>query len=475
MPGNPEPEESRNDRSFAMSLRFRLPPENGLRVSRPATRPVELLPGPPGAGSREHWREEQSLIGPGLPAVMQWAELTIASASGAFLTDVDGNEYIDLLGASGVNSIGHSHPALVAALKEQVDSWMVGAYGSRARLDMLELLQRMLPPGLDRIQLYSGGAEAVEAALRLAKAYTGKYEFLSFWDGFHGKTLGALALTSGARKDLGPLPPGFFSAPFANCYRCPLRCAGCDLACLDLVRSVIREQSSGALAAIIVEPVQGKAGNVPAPPGYLRALKELAHEHGALLIADEMITGFGRTGELFGCDHDGIIPDIALVGKGMAGGYPVSGVISSSEIMSAAPFSDPSASSSSYGGFPTACAAVAATLGVIVEEDLVARSRTLGAELIARLKELEGSAPLVGEVRGQGLMIGIELVEDRETRAPVSRETVQGVFRYLLEQGVLVMVGGNSLRLYPPLSIAPETAHRAVDVIERVLLAEGAQ
>jgi len=440
-------------------------------MSRPATRQVEVEPGLPGPLSRGHWAEEQALIGPGLPALVQWAELTVASASGSLLTDVDGNEYIDLNGASGVNSIGHSHPALVAALKEQLDSWLVGAYGSRARLDMLELLAGLLPPGLDRIQLYSGGAEAVEAALRLAKSHTGKHEFLSFYGGFHGKTLGALALTSGARQGLGPLPPGFFSAPFANCYRCPLRCSSCDLECVGLARDVIREQSSGALAAIVVEPVQGKAGNVPAPPGYLRALKELAREFDALLIADEMITGFGRTGAMFGCDHDEVVPDIALVGKGMGGGYPVSGVVSSSEIMSAAPFSDPSASSSSYGGFPAACAAVGATLRVIVDEGLVARSRSLGAELLLRLKELEGKAPLVGEVRGQGMMIGIELVEDPVTRTPVAREVVQQVFGALLQQGVLVMVGGNSLRLYPPLSIEPETAHRAADVIERVLAA----
>src|SRR5205807_3408244 len=167
-----------------------------------------------------------------------------------------GNRYIDLLGASGVNSIGHSHPKLVAALQEQIESWLVGAFGSRARLEMLEVLSELLPEGLDRIQLYSGGSEAVEAGLRLAKAYTGKYEFLSFWGGFHGKTLGALALTSGARAGLGPLPPGFFSAPYGNAYHCPLRCEKCDLRCVDLARDVVKEQSSGALAAIVVEPVQ---------------------------------------------------------------------------------------------------------------------------------------------------------------------------------------------------------------------------
>src|SRR5262249_21211620 len=156
----------------------------------------------------------------------------------------------------------------------------------------------------------------------------------------------------------------------------------------ELVREAIREQSTGALAAIVVEPVQGRAGNVPAPPGYLRALQELAQERGALLIADEMITGFGRTGELFGCDHDGVVPDIAVVGKGMGGGYPVCGIISSDEIMSARPFSEPSASSSSFGGFPMACAAVAATLKVIEEERLVARTKDVGTALLARLEGL---------------------------------------------------------------------------------------
>ncbi len=423
----------------------------------------------PGSRSRAHWEREQAMLGPGLQAVVQWAGLAMASARGSLVEDVDGNVFIDLMGGAGVNSIGHAHPALVAALKEQLDAWMVGAFGSRARLEMLETLRPLLPAGLKRIQLYSGGAEAVEAALRLAKSYTGKHEFLSFWGGFHGKTLGALALTSGVRAGLGPLPPGFIGAPFANSYRCPLRCPSCDLACVELARDAIREQSTGALAAIVVEPVQGRAGNVPAPPGYLRALKELAHEFDALLIADEMITGFGRTGELFGCDHDGVVPDIAVVGKGMGGGYPVSGIVSSEEIMAARPFSEPSASSSSYGGFPAACAAVSATLRVIVEERLVARSKALGAELLDRLKGLQGEARLVGDVRGRGLMIGLELVEDPVTRAPVSREVVRRVFLALLERGLIVMVGGNCLRLYPPLTIERETAHRAADILERVL------
>jgi 4-aminobutyrate aminotransferase/4-aminobutyrate aminotransferase/(S)-3-amino-2-methylpropionate transaminase len=425
----------------------------------------------PGRASAETWAGEQDVIGPGLQAVVQWAQIAIAHGEGSRVTDVDGNQYIDLMGGAGVNSVGHSHPRLVEALKAQLELWMVGSFSSPARLRMLQLVREILPSGLDRIQLYTSGAEAVEAAIRLAKAATGKYEFLSFWNGFHGKTLGAGALTAGARQGTGPLPSGFFTTPYANCYHCPLKMTypGCGFACVDLARDQIRQQSTGALAAIVAEPIQGRSGNVPPPPGYMAALKELAREFDALLIGDETLTGFGRTGEMFGCDHDGVTPDIAIVGKGMGGGYPVSGVVASSELMSAVPFSAPSASSSSYGGFPMAGAAVAATLEVIRDERLVENARVVGEVMLAALQGLEETAQGVGQVRGRGLMIGIELVSDREQRSPVSAEQLRETFLALLRRGVIVMVGGGSLRLYPPLSIDAETALEAAETITDVL------
>ncbi|HVX47344.1 MAG TPA: aminotransferase class III-fold pyridoxal phosphate-dependent enzyme, partial [Mycobacteriales bacterium] len=307
--------------------------------------------------SAEHWAAEQEAIGPGLQAVMLWSQLCIRTASGALLCDVDGNEIVDFQGAGGVNSIGHANPRWAKAVADALAAGPAGAFGTEPRREMAAAVRAVLPPPLDRIQLYSGGTEAVEAGLRLAKSVTGKHEFLSFWGGFHGKTMGSLALTAGARAGLGPLPAGYFSAPFPNPYRPvfdpdPAR----DVtACLENAREVIKQNSTGALAAIVVEPMQGRCGNVVPGPGFLSGLKELAREFDALLICDEMMTGFGRTGSMFAFTQHDVQPDIVTVGKGMGNGYPVTGVIASADTMAAAPFSDPSASSSSFGAFPGAC------------------------------------------------------------------------------------------------------------------------
>jgi 4-aminobutyrate aminotransferase/4-aminobutyrate aminotransferase/(S)-3-amino-2-methylpropionate transaminase len=430
----------------------------------------------PGPRASKHWEQEKTMIGPGLSSVVQWAELCFSEAEGPYLIDIDGNTYIDLMGASGVNSIGHSHPKFVEALSKQLSSWTIGGFASPARLDMLRTLRRILPNGLERIQLYTGGTEAVEAALRLAKAFTGKFEFLGFWNGYHGKTMGSMALTDGAKWERGPLPTGFYSTPYAYCYRCPfqLEFPSCDFVCVDHVREVIQHQTTGALAGVVVEPIQGRAGNLVPPPGYLEALLSIAHEFDALLIADEMITGFGRTGKMFACEHDDVVPDIVVVGKGMGGGFPVTGVISSSAIMSAPPYSNPSASSSSFGGFPTACRAVDAVVQIIIEEGLVQHSAQFGVDLLNMLKPLEQQIPIVGRVRGKGLMIGIELVYGEKGKQPVSKDAMHQVYSALLQRGVLVMLGGNSIRLYPPLSIAPDIGRKAVMIIAEVLREQSA-
>ncbi len=424
----------------------------------------------PGPLSAQRWEQEQGLIGPGLQAVVQWAKISFEHGDGPFLTDVDGNRYIDCMGGSGVNSLGHSHPRFLTALTEQLRKLITSSFPSEARLMMLRVLQSVLPAGLDRVQLYSSGTEAVEAALRLAKSYTRKYEFVSFWNGFHGKTLGSLALTDGARRGLGPVAPGMHSVPYAYCYRCPLklRFPECGFACVEFAREALRHQSAEAIAGIVVEPVQGRAGNVVPPPGYLKALQSVAREFDALLIADESITGFGRTGQMFGCASDEVVPDIIIIGKGMGNGFPVTGIVSSQAVMSASPFSDPSASSSSFGGFPLACTAVGTAVEIIRDERLVERSAEQGAALLAMLKPLE-ELGIVGEVRGRGLMIGIELVEDQATRQPASKDLVRQVYLALMHRGVLVMTGGNSLRLYPPLTINADVTATTAETLHAVL------
>lgn len=427
-------------------------------------------------GQVEHWAAELAVMGPGISEAIAWAGLVVEHAEGTRLTDTEGNSYLDLMGGAGVNLIGHSHPAYIAAMTEQLNAWLIGAHASRARLDALRNLVALLPSGLDRVQFYSSGAEAVESAIRVAKSATGRFEVLAFWGGFHGRTAAALAATGGARTGLGPAMPGIHTTPYANCYRCPLKTSypECGLACVEFARNSLREQSSGSLAAILVEPVQGRAGNVVPPPGYLAALQEFATEQDALLISDESMTGLGRTGTALAAQHDDVTPDIVILGKGLGNGYPVSAVVAPAELMEAGPYGRPSASSSSYGGFPLACAAVSAVTRTVGEQELADRAATVGAAFLDRLRDLIPTTGIVGEIRGQGLAIGIELVVDQISRTPLPKPHLRRVFTDLLEHGVLVMTGGSTLRLYPPLTATLDDLNHAAETIAKVLAAHNA-
>ncbi|OGK83187.1 MAG: aminotransferase class III [Candidatus Rokubacteria bacterium GWC2_70_24] len=359
-------------------------------------------------------------------------------------------------------------------MKRQVERLTFGSFTTEVRAKFLELLATVTPPGLTRIQLFTGGAEAVEAALRLAKAVTKKHEVLGFWGGFHGKTGGVLGLLgSDFKHHLGPFLPGQYLSPYADCYRCPLklRYPECGIACAEYLRDVIRHQTSGEIAAIIVEPMQGTAGNVVPPEGFLRAVQALARDHGALLITDEMITGFGRTGSMWGSDHDGVVPDAMTVGKGMGGGFPLSGVISTDALTSTPPWSNPSASSSSYGGNPLAAAAGLASLEIILGEDLVKNSARVGAVMLARLEQMKERFRSVGEVRGKGLMLGIELVRDRLTKEPVPKEVAQALYQECLRRGLVAMTYSPTIRINPPLVISEDTALEGLGLLEEALAA----
>ena len=331
----------------------------------------------PGPRSKQIFDLEQDHIAPGLQSFALYSQLAMAQGRNCTLIDEDENQYIDFIAGIGVGSIGHCHPHYVATLKQQLDRLTFGSFTTETRARFLELLASLAPEGLTRIQLYSGGSEAVEAAFRLAKSVTENYEFIGFWGGFHGKTGGVLGLLGDDFKHkLGPFMPGLYSSPYANCYRCPwnLQYPDCGIACADHLRRVIQYQTQGQIAAIIVEPIQGTAGNVIPPEGFLSAVQSIAKEHDALLIADEMLTGFGRSGSMWACDHDTVVPDIITVGKGIGGGFPMSGIISTDTLSKAKPFANPSGSSSSYGGNPLAAAAGLASLEIIVKENLVKNS-----------------------------------------------------------------------------------------------------
>jgi 4-aminobutyrate aminotransferase-like enzyme len=415
------------------------------------------------------FQEEQHYIAPGVQSICITSRLVVDHGRGVFLTDLDGNTYLDFFSGVTVGSLGHCHPRYVAALKEQLKKVTFGSFTTINRVKFLKSLSKVAPGDLRRTQLYSGGAEAVEASLRLAKAYTKKFEVIGFWGGFHGKTGGVLGLVGDRFKhDHGPIAPGLHSAPYANCYRCVFHVSypQCGFLCVEILRKVIRHNTTGSIAAIIVEPVQGTSGNVNPPPGYLSALQSVARECGALLIADEMITGFGRTGKMFGVDHDGIVPDIMTLGKGMGSGFPVSALISSDEIVSAEPFSLPSASSSSYGGNPLAAAAARVTLETILEEGLVGNSQKVGTWLLEQLVPFEGKYPFIGQVRGKGLMIGVELVRNKMTKEPLSADACQWVFQQGLKEGILLMITSSALRINPALTISQKEAAMGLEILQ---------
>lgn len=421
--------------------------------------------------SEEIFQEEQNYIAPGSQSISLNSRLVADRGEGVFLTDVDGNTYLDFFSGVTVGSLGYGHPKYVAALKEQLDRVSFGSFTTVSRLSFLKNLASVAPGDLKRAHLYSGGAEAVEAAIRLAKAHTQKYEVIGFWGGFHGKTGGVLGLIgSDFKHRRGPLMPGLHLAPYANCYRCPFRSTypDCSFHCVDFLRDTIRNNTAGSLAAILVEPIQGTAGNVVPPQGFLKALASVAAEAEALLIADEMITCFGRTGRMFGVEHEGIVPDIMTMGKGLGGGFPVSALISSDEIVAAKPFSDPSASSSSYGGNPLASAAARVTLETIQEERLVENSGRVGAWLQERLQEMGDRYPFIGQVRGRGLMIGVELVRDKKSRTSLSGSACRSVFRLGLRQGLILMITNSVIRANPALTISQEEAGIALERLQKL-------
>ena len=430
-----------------------------------------LLTEVPGPKSRALVAAESPYLAPGIQSISTLSGLAVARGENCLIEDVDGNRFLDIAAGICVNALGHAHPRYRQILKDQIDEVTVGSLTTARRAEALRRVASHTPPGLTKIQLYSGGTEAVEAALRLAKSHTKKFEFLAFWGGFHGKTAGSLSLIGdGTKNQLGPSMPGSYHAPYANCYRCPLglKYPSCGIECAEFVRKVIRNSTTGALAAILIEPIQGTAGNVVPPPEFMPAVQQIAKENDALLLSDEMICGFGRTGRWFGCEHFGVVPDIVTMGKGLGNGFPVSGLASTEAITQAKPWGAPSGSSSSYGGNPMAGAAILGSVSVIEEEGLVQNAETVGAFMLARFREMQERYPFIGDVRGKGLLIGVELVKDRTTKEPLAKDVCVRLFRECLKRGLISMVYSPSFRVNPPLTIDEKTAANALGILDEV-------
>src|SRR5438876_6067880 len=414
---------------------------------------------------------EAQHLAPGTQSVALFSKLCMDRGEGALLWDIDGNRYIDLLAGVGVASLGYAHPRYVAELTKQLERVHVGSFTSEHRAALVKLIAEVAPGDLNRTQLYSSGAEAVEAAVRLAKSRTGHQELIGFWGGFHGKTGGVLPLLGSSFKhQLGPLMPGAYLTPYAGCARCAFdkTFPSCEWHCVEFLRKKIEVETANNVAAILVEPIQGTAGNVVPPPGYLGMLRRLADELGALLICDEMLTGFGRTGKMFAIEHEGVLPDVLTVGKGFGGGFPMSGVIAREELAFSKPWANPSGSSSSYGGNPLAAAAARVTIETIVEDRLVEHARRLGGKMLAEMKRWQSELPIVSDVRARGLMIGMDLVVPG-TRRLLDKKVARWIFDTLLSRGVLAMIYNPEVRINPPLVIDEDQAMGALATMKEVL------
>lgn len=414
-----------------------------------------------------------------------WArpwELLAERAEGAYIWDIEGNKYLDFTSGIGVTNTGHCHPRVIEAAREQAGKFVHAQANlviHQPMLRLVEALREVLPLALDMFFFSNSGAEAVEASFKLARHATGRTNIIAFERSFHGRTVGTMSLTSSKtvyRVGYQPLMAGVFFAPYAYCYRCPKAEAApdrydrehcCDWP-LDQVRFMLKSQTAPEeTAAILVEPVLGEGGYVVPSAGFLRGLREICDEHGILLIIDEVQSGFGRTGKFFALEHFDVVPDILVMAKGLASGFPLSGIAAPQALMNKWIVGT---HGSTYGGNAVACAAAEETVRVIQEERLVENARQMGEKLMGGLRQLQETYPAIGDVRGLGLMVGTEFVYPG-TREPAG-DLVKSIQKVCFKRKLLLLTCGtddNVIRWIPPLIIGDSELEDALEVFEAAL------
>jgi len=402
--------------------------------------------------------------------------LVIERAEGATYFDEDGTHYLDCFAGISVVNSGHGNKAINTAAKEQIDKLVhccSYVYHAKPVADLAEKLASITPGRLKKSFFGNGGAEGIEGALRLAKRFNGKNEMIALTNSFHGRTYATLSLTGncGRKRGGGPYMPGVTFSPAPNCYRCPFKIYDsekCDMACADYLDEVIRCHTADNVSLFIAEPVMGEGGIIAPPKNYFKRVKEILDTHEILFMADEVQSGFGRTGKMFAIEHYDIEPDIMVMAKGIANGFPLSCFIARDEI---ADSFQPGDHLSTFGGNPVSCAASLANIDFMEQNKIVEQSAEKGKFLKKALAAITPKNIHVGEIRGKGLMVGVELVEDLGTKAPATAQA--GKIRAAMrEKGVLIGVGGgfgNVLRIQPPLSISKEELTMVVNTLKEVL------
>ncbi len=434
---------------------------------------LPLLKGPlPGPRAQAIINRDNKVLSPsytrGYPLVMDRGE-------GATVIDVDGNRFLDFNAGIAVCSTGHAHPAVVRSVQEQAAKFLHMSGTDFYYENMVQLAEKLasLAPGNAERRVYFGnsGTEAMEAAIKMARYHSGRDKFIAFLGAFHGRTMGALSLTARRpvqRRGFSPFMAGVHHVPYAYCYRCAYGKTPdtCGLECARVIEDQLLKTILPAdeVAAIVVEPVQGEAGYIVPPKEFLEELQRIAHRHSMLLIVDEVQSGMGRTGKMWASNHFGIEPDIFTVAKGIASGMPISATVANAEVMNW----PPGAHASTFGGNPVSIAAALTTIELL-EQELVDNAARMGAYMMDRMKTWPGRFPLVGDVRGLGLMIGIELVRDQKTkeRAPEERDRIVDM---AFERGLLILgAGENTLRLSPPLVVTRDQADFAMTTLEECI------
>jgi len=398
----------------------------------------------------------------------------VESARGALIRDVDGREYIDFAGGIGVMNVGHSHPKVVEAIKTQAEKFTHTCFMVVPYPQAVELAERLCAvapvPSPSMALFINSGAEAVENAVKIARYATKRPAVIAFDNAYHGRTLLTMTLTSKVKPykfGFGPFAPEIYRIPFAYCYRCPLGLSypACDVTCADcLKQSFVAGSAAETTAAVIAEPIQGEGGFITPPPEYFSRIAKICRDNGILFIADEIQTGMGRTGRMFAIEHWGVQPDLMTVAKSLAAGMPLSAVVGKKEIMETV---HPSGLGGTYGANPVACSAGLAVMDIFTEEKLLERAEALGRRLLDRFLSLQKEFEIIGDVRGMGPMLALELVRDRGRKEPAADEA-KALVRYCFEHGLVLLACGNFgnvIRTLMPLVITDEQLDRGISIL----------
>jgi len=431
------------------------------------TRVTGPLPGPRSKALFDRWEKVEAQC-TGYQAAVVWDH-----ASGCAVTDVDGNVFLDWTSGVLVTNVGHCHPDLVKAIQDAA-ARLLNNYEclNEPRVEAAEKLVSVMPKHLDKCFFLSTGSETTEGAIRIMKRKSGKFEIISFYGGFHGRTSSAASVggLAGPKKGYGPSVPGAIRVPFPYCYRCPFQAKPetCDMLCLDYLDDAVRASSTGSLAGVIVEAYLGAAGFVFPPEGWFPRLERWLRDKGLLFALDEVQSSFGRTGKFFAMEWEGIEPDLVCIGKGIGSGYPVSAIGARGDVIGVLGKGE---MSSTHGGNPVSGAAVCAVIDIMLREKLADNALRLGPIMKARLLEIMQNCRYVGDVRGLGLVLGVELVKDKSTKEPAPDLTRKLIDR-AAQNGLLIgSVGifGNVIRVAPPLTITETEAHESLDIFEKSL------